>query len=125
MKIKKSVFLGLLFIIGFIFVSCDNISFNGSRTGNSSQFIVDFDVLNTTKSHTMTLSEGERIKVIIEKEKGDLKVYIYDSNHKYSYRSDNAFNSSFVVSIDHTDTYTFEIVGENNSKGKVEFKKID
>ena len=124
-EIKKYIYLTLLVIISFIFISCENISFNGSRTGNSSQFIVDFKVLNTTKTHTMNLEQGKRINVSIKKESGDLKVYVYDSNKNYSYRSDSAFNSDFILTIDHNDNYTFEIVGSNNAKGRVEFKKID
>jgi len=124
-EIKKYIYLTLLVIISFIFISCENISFNGSRTGNSSQFIVDFDVLNTSKTHKMSLEQGERINVSIKKESGDLKVYVYDSNKNYSYRSDSAFNSDFILTIDHNDNYTFEIVGTNNAKGRVAFKKID
>ena len=115
----------MVLLISLFFVSCENISFNGSRTGNNSQFIVAFKVLNTTKTHTMNLEAGERIDVVINLESGDLKVYVYDSNNNYSYRSDKAFSTDFTLTIDHDDNYTFEIVGRNSAKGRVEFKKID
>lgn len=115
----------MILLISLFFVSCENISFNGSRTGNNSQFIVDFKVLNTSKTHTMNLEAGERIDVVISLESGDLKVYVYDSNNNYSYRSDKAFSTDFTLTIDHDDNYTFEIVGRNSAKGRVEFKKID
>lgn len=125
MIIRKVIFLGTLFFISIFFIGCQDITFSGSQTGNNTQFIVDFDVLNTTKSHKLPLKTGDSVSVTITKESGNLEIYVYDSNKNYIYRSNRALDSKFTLTVNHNDDYTFEIKGDHNAKGKVIFKKIN
>lgn len=51
-------------ILAFTLTAC-RTEFNGSRLGNDNEFVVNFNILNTTDSQELTVSSGEMIHVQI------------------------------------------------------------
>lgn len=65
----QTVFRNILFIALFTLIisitGCTrDVAFSGSKTGNEYQFLVDFDILNSTVDSDMWLSERETVKLL-------------------------------------------------------------
>lgn len=116
-------YLGILCSLIFVFTltSCGT-DFDGSRTGNDSEFIMDYKVLNTTDSQNLVVAEGDTIhaEIIIEKgslsfkiQKDDELVPVYEGN-------DVSFSDEFDVEIEKSGTYTVTVTGEK-ARGSVSF----
>jgi hypothetical protein len=110
------IVLTLAFLYG-----CANQVFDGSSTGNDNQFILNYSILNCTKTHDMNLSEGTVINVSIKNSQGNVDVLVAGKNGQTAYKGDNADNSEFLLTITQTDTYTFSITGKNAGNGIISF----
>lgn len=119
---KKFPLLMILSILILIIVSsCGKQVFNGNRTSNDEQFIMDYSVLNKTETHKMKLKQGSIINVSIENKSGRVDILVANAEGKEIYRGDNADSSKFSLEIPKTDTYKFSVTG-NKAKGGVSFK---
>lgn len=119
---KKSFLKAIMLILTIIMAAgCAKPAFNGNRTSNDKQFIMDYTILNTTKTHEMKLQEGTVIDVVLEDNSGRLDVLVIDSSGKELYKGDNASSGKFSLKVPKTDTYTFSVKG-TNAKGTVSFK---
>lgn len=105
----------------FIISGCGKHLFSGSITGNNEQFIIDYLVMNSTKTHEMKLEKGINIDTIIENKSGHLDILITNSNGEEIYRGDDVKSSKFSIEIPKTDTYNFSVTG-NKAKGIISFK---
>ncbi len=65
---KFSILIVMVVLILVMATGCTKQVFNGNRTGNDEQFIMDYSVLNKTDSQEMELEEGTIIDVVIEDE---------------------------------------------------------
>ncbi len=119
MKKFLLIFMNVLILV--IATSCNKQVFNGNRTGNDEQFIMDYSVLNKTDSQEMELKEGTIIDVIIENESGRVDILVAEVDGEKIYRGDDASSSSFSLEIPKTGTYKFSVTG-TNAKGNVSFK---
>ena len=65
MKKVSCIFISILLIISLAGCSPD---FNGSRTGNDSQFIMKYTAFNTTDSQDLLVEAGDKInaKILID-----------------------------------------------------------
>ncbi|AEY66089.1 hypothetical protein [Clostridium sp. BNL1100] len=104
-----------------ITVACGKVVFDGSCTGNNKQFIVDYNVLNCTKTHQMELERGTTIKVVVESKSGRVGILVEDSKGDGIYNNINAISEKFSLEIPRTDTYNFSVSG-TDAKGSVSFK---
>lgn len=111
----------LSFMIALIITGCTKSEFNGNRVSNSNQFLLGFTVLNCTKSHEMELEKGSKTKVSINKESGNIAILISGKDENVIYKSDDAESWEFTVTVPKTDTYTFNVTGED-AKGSVSFE---
>lgn len=114
----------IILLIGLILTistGCGKQVFNGNRTGNDKQFIMEYTVLNKTQTHQMKLEKGASIDVIIENKSGRLDILIVNEEGEKLYRADDASTGKFSLEIPKTDTYSFSITG-NKAKGSVSFK---
>lgn len=121
---KLSLLMILSVLILLIATGCRKQVFVGSSTGNDVQYIIDFSVLNSTKTHEIKLEKGTTINVIIEKKSGKLDILVSDSNGEKIYKSDNANSAKFSLVMPKTDLYKFSVTG-SNAKGSVSFKVAD
>ena len=127
-KIITSARSALLIMIMFVLIisvaGCTgNTAFSGSKTGNDNQFLVDFDVLNTTVNNKMLLSEGERIGTTVDIKKGRVDIVVENENGKIAYRGNDVESAHFGIVIEETGTYTFYVTG-SKAKGSVYFNKL-
>lgn len=104
------------------FTGCNNTSstFSGSKTGNDIQFMVDFDVLNSTVNNDMSLSDGDNIDTTIDIEKGQVDILVENENGTIIYQGDDVENGNFILGITESGNYTFYVTGYK-AKGSVHF----
>ncbi|HCS74360.1 MAG TPA: hypothetical protein DIW17_10860, partial [Clostridiales bacterium] len=87
-KIKFRSILSIIISSALIICisGCDNNrTFSGSKTSNDNQFLMDFDVLNSTVNSKMFLSRGEKIETTIEIKKGVLDIIVKNENGTIAY----------------------------------------
>jgi hypothetical protein len=119
---KRSYLLIIASLVVLIIAAgCTKQVFSGSFTGNDKQFIMDYSVLNCTKTHEIKLQEGTAINAIIENKSGRLSILVADANGEEIYRGDNAASGKFSLTIPKTETYKFSVTG-SKAKGSVSFK---
>ena len=101
-----------------------NTKFDGSRTGNDSEFIMEYSVLNKTDTQDLIAKSGDTIggKIIVNK--GSLSIKIQKNEDEPIFESNGISESTeFDVEIDESGTYTVSITGEK-AKGSVSFKVV-
>lgn len=118
---KFSLLIILVILILTVATGCSKQVFDGSRTGNDEQFIMDYSVLNTTETHEMELKQGMIIKVNIESISGHVDILVTGDDGVEIIGSGNDSSSNFSFEIPKTGTYTFSVTG-NKAKGSVSFK---
>lgn len=118
---KNSKIIILSMAILLILFGCGKRTFDGSSTGNDEQFILDYSIMNCTKTNDMKLEKGANINVVIENESGNLDILIADSDGEKVYKGDDVTSGEFSVEIPKTDTYKVSVTGKN-AKGNVSFK---
>ena len=101
-----------------------NTKFDGSRTGNDSEFIMEYSVLNKTDTQDLIAKSGDTIggKIIVNK--GSLSIKIQKNEDEPIFESKGISESTeFDVEIDESGTYTVSITGEK-AKESVSFKVV-
>ena len=63
-------------------------AFNGSRTGNDEQFLLDYTMFNTTDSQELTAQAGDQIRADITVDGGELSVQIQKEGEEPLYSGD-------------------------------------
>ena len=123
-RLRNIVFILALIVLTISFAGCKNSrsTFSGSKTGNDTQFLVDFEVLNTTVNNDMPLSNGDNIDTTIDIEKGKVDVLVKNENDTIIYQGNNVENGNFTLGITESGNYTFYITG-HKAKGSVHFVK--
>lgn len=117
---KVMIYFAAVITFLIIFSACAKINFDGSSTGNSDRFILDYNMLNGSKIHKMTVNEGENIKVDIQCISGRTDVLVADSDDRVIYKADDSFSNEFTLRISKTSEYTFTVSGKR-AKGSVSF----
>ena len=121
-KFSQLIILGISILM--LSTACTKQVFNGSRSSNDTQFILDYSVMNCTKTQEMKLEEGTTVNVIIESNSGRVDILVEDAHREKIYKGDDADSGEFSLKIPKTDTYTFSVTG-SNAKGSVSFKVAD
>ncbi|GFO85118.1 hypothetical protein [Anaerostipes butyraticus] len=118
MKKVSCIFISILLIISLAGCSPD---FNGSRTGNDSQFIMKYTAFNTTDSQDLLVEAGDKINAKIVIDGGHLSIKIQKGQEEPVYESENVFFSNdFDLDIEESGTYTVTVTGKK-AKGSVRF----
>lgn len=119
-------FLGIIgvLIIVFSLSGCGKSSFDGSRIGNDSQFVMEYKIFNTTDGQSLLLEAGDTIRAKVVVDSGRLSIKIQKDSDTPIYESDNIVASeSFDVEIQESGTYKITVTGEK-TKGSVSFEKV-
>lgn len=104
--------------------ACGKTSFDGSRTGNDNQFIMEYKIFNTTDRQSLFLETGDMIRAEVIVDSGKLAIKIQKDSNAPLYESDNIVASeNFDVKIQESGTYQITVTGEK-AKGSVSFEKI-
>ena len=118
---KLSLLMILCMLILFGVIGCRTQVFVGNSTGNDTQFLMDYSILNCTRTHDIKLEKGSTINVIIENKSGNLDIFVSDTNGEKIYKGDDVTSWKFSFEIPKTDTYKISVTG-SNAKGSVSFK---
>ena len=117
----KKIILIVCTLVFLISLTAGGTKFDGSRTGNDSEFIMEYSVLNTTDAQDLTIEAGDTISAKIVVDKGSLSIKIQKDGEKPIYESNGISTSNeFDVEIDESGTYTVEVTGKK-AKGSVSF----
>lgn len=121
---KKYLYAFLMSVCSLVFVACGNEDaiFNGSRTGNDNQFIMDYTVLNTTDSQVLKLDAGDILDVEVVSDAGEVSITIQKDDEEPIYESENASTDTFQIAIEEGGSYEVTVTGEN-AEGSVSFVK--
>lgn len=118
MKKITTIFSVMLLIISLAACSSD---FDGSRTGNDTQLIMEYTEFNTTDTQDLVVEAGDIIHAEIVVEDGHLSYKIQKDDEEPIAESEGIFFSvEYDFDVEESGTYTVTVTGEN-AKGSVKF----
>lgn len=118
MKKITIIFSAMLLVISLSACSSD---FDGSRTGNDTQLIMEYTEFNATDSQDLVVEAGDIIHAEIVVEAGHLSYKIQKDDDEPIAESEGIFFSvEYDFNIKESGTYTVTVTGEN-AKGSVKF----
>lgn len=121
MKKYFGILCSLILVISLTACEAD---FNGSRTGNDNEFVMDYKVFNKTDSQDLIVKEGDTIHAEIIVEDGSLSFKIQKGDEVPVYEGEDvSFSDEFDVDIEESGTYTVSVTGEK-AKGSVSFTVV-
>lgn len=117
---KKHLYILCSFIMGLSLTAC-GADFDGSRTGNNNEFMMDYKVFNKTDSQDLIVEKGDTIHAEIIVEDGSLSFRIQREDEVPVYEGEDvSFSDEFDIDIEESGTYTVSVTGEK-AKGSVSF----
>jgi hypothetical protein len=118
----SSICLCHILPFSFIFSGCDQyVDFRGTETKEDNLYIIDFQILNSSRSHDMNLHAGDTIDVHVIKEFGSCTIYIECFEWESYFVRFDVSTIDYVVPITETGSYHFCVEG-NNATGYIKFK---
>lgn len=118
MKKITTIFSAVLLILS---LSACSLDFDGSRTGNDTQLIMEYTAFNTTASQDLVVEAGDIIHAEIVVEDGHLSYKIQKDDDEPIAESEGIFFSvEYDFDVEESGTYTVTVTGEN-AKGSVKF----
>ena len=118
MKKSTTIFSAMLLIISLSACSSD---FDGSRTGNDTQLIMEYTEFNTTDTQNLVVEAGNIIHAEIVVEDGHLSYKIQKDDEEPIAESEGIFFSvEYDFDVEESGTYTVTVTGEN-AKGSLKF----
>lgn len=111
-----------MLIFALLLTACGKTpDFNGSRTGNDKEFIMEYSVFNTTDGQELVAETGDIIHAKIVVESGSLLIKIQKDDEEPIYESsDITISEEFDVDIDESGTYAITVTGVK-AKGSIRF----
>ncbi len=120
---KKTLGILCSFILVLSLTACGT-DFDGSRTGNNNEFVMNYKVFNITDSQDLIVEKGNTIHAEIIVEGGSLSFKIQKDNEVPVYEGvDVSSSDEFDVDIEESGTYTVSVTGEK-AKGSVSFTVV-
>lgn len=120
---KKYLSILCSIILALSLTAC-GATFEGNRTGNDNEFVMDYKVLNKTDSQDLIVEEGDTIHAEIIVEGGSLSFKIQKDDEVPVYEGENVtFSDEFDVDIEKSGTYTVSVTGVK-AKGSVSFTVV-
>ena len=116
----KKIILIVCTLVFLISLTACGTKFDGSRTGNDSEFIMEYSVLNTTDRQDLIAESGDTISGKMIVNRGSLSIKIKKDGEEPVYESRISASDEFAVEIDESGTYTVEVTGKK-AKGSVSF----
>ena len=104
--------------------ACSRAVFNGSSTGNDTQFIMEYSILNTSDYRELSLKTGDVIDTTIVSDGGRVDIQVKNSAGESICSKTDVPTSEFEIVIPQDDTYTFIVTG-HEARGSISFIKRD
>ena len=129
MKKKIVLFLAAITLVVaaliLIFTQQPETLFDGARISDQGRFALQFDRMNRTDSETLSLAEGDALRVSWQIESGQIDVTIGMEDEEALYRANDRAagdEADFCVEIPQTGSYTITVTARD-AKGRIEFLK--
>ncbi len=119
---RRLKIMSIISLIILILSACATTKFNGSRTGNESQLIMDYEVLNMTESQILELETGDTVEFVIVSEGGKVDITLQKDGESPVYEGVDVPTRSFSVNISESGSYKVTVTGKN-AKGNVSIIK--
>lgn len=120
---KKILAYVFTFLLSMPLIACAfKATFDGSRTGNESQLIMQYKILNTTTSQELELTEGDIVLFDIVSQAGSIDIFLQKSEEEPIYKEHDIPTSVFQVEITDSGTYIVSVTGKN-AKGSINILK--
>ena len=116
---------GILYsVILVLSLTACGADFDGGRTGNHDEFVMDYKIFNKTDSQDLNVKKGDTIHVEIVVEGGSLSFEIQKDDEEPVYKGEDvSFSDEFDVDIEESGTYTVSVTGKK-AKGSVSFTVV-
>ncbi|MGL6202453.1 MAG: hypothetical protein ACRC3H_26360 [Lachnospiraceae bacterium] len=111
-------------LVTLLLSSCIFTEFSGSRTGNESQLIMEYSVLNKTDSQMLELQEDDSVEFTVISESGELDIILQKEEEDPIYEGTNIPTGDFQVGIEEAGTYKVSVTGKN-AKGSVSIIRME
>lgn len=123
MKKHLGILCSLSLILVLSLTACV-ANFDGSRTGNENEFVMNYKIFNTTDSQDLIVEEGDTIHVEIIVEGGSLSFRIQKDDEVPVYEGkDVSLSDEFDIEIEESGTYVVTVTGEK-AKGSISFTVV-
>ena len=119
---KKSICTLVLVFVMFVLGACVSSEFNGSRTGNAEQLIMEYQVLNKRDFQILELSAGDYVDFMVASESGKIDILLQREGEEPLYNGVDVPTGSFEIMIEETGSYTVSVTGEK-ARGSVSIVK--
>ena len=120
---KKFLLIVCTLVLMVSLTACGS-KFDGSRTGNDSEFIMEYRVLNKTDTQDLIAESGDTISGKIIVNKGSLSIKIQKDDEEPIYKNNGiSVSNAFDVEINESGAYTVSVTGEK-AKGSVSFTVV-
>lgn len=116
----RKVITFLSVVLSIISLTACSPEFNGSSTGNDTQFIMEYSILNKSDYRNMPLKAGDIVKTSIVSNSGSVSIEVENSIGEVIYSDEDIPTSDFEIAIPQDDTYKFTVTG-HHAKGSVKF----
>lgn len=120
---RKMGLIAALLMAAAVLTACNESKFNGNRTGNESQFVMEYSIFNSTDSQVLKLGEGDVIDAEVVTNSGSVSVTIAKEGEEPVYENEAVATGTFHVEVPESGEYKITVVGKN-AKGSVSFVKV-
>ena len=98
--------------------------YNGNRELSATELLLDFTEMNSSFTHTMTLSKDDQLHCSWDIRQGTVDLLIVSESGEKLYQGNKLDHADFKLVIPDDGNYTFTVTG-SEAKGIVHFRKID
>lgn len=113
--------IALLFFTIIALTGCNSEKFEGSKTGNQNEFIMEYSIFTGTEFSDLVLEAGEQLFVEVVASSGKVNIEIGQDGDEPIYAGKEVPSSTFGLTIQESGIYTLTITGE---KAKGSFRII-
>lgn len=98
--------------------------YNGNRELSATELLLDFTEMNSSFTHTMTLSKDDQLDCTWDIKQGTVDLLIVSESGEKIYQGNKVDHADFRLVVPADGNYTFTVTG-SEAKGFVHFQKID
>lgn len=119
-RIVVTAICACLFAVCFLGCGCGE-KFNGKCEKDENGIYLDFEVLNKTITHVLTMNNGDEFTVGFDVKSGNVRLKILSADNDVVYSGNGEEVKNFSVKVNRDGEYRVEIKGEN-AKGTISVK---
>ena len=120
---KRIFVCAVIWIFIFSLTACaSGTTFDGSRTGNENQLMMQYKVFNTTDTQEFELAAGDIVNFEVVSKSGSIDILLQKGEEEPVYEGTDILTSTFQVDINDSGRYILSVTGKN-AKGSISVTK--